>query len=120
MHLNESEVARFYSIWFPLLHFVNQHRKVVPTFPREWRNAGVSPEVAVPVRDVLWENDSLRETFITESPAGLSQADLALVESWKHQIENSFSSSAILRAARCSSTFTIKIWCEVIKGGELM
>ena len=90
MHLNESEVARFYSIWFPLLHFVNQHRKVVPTFPKEWRNAGVSPEVAVPVRDALWEDDALREAFITENPARLSQNDLALVESWNYRIEDNF------------------------------
>ena len=90
MHLNESEVARFYSIWFPLLHFVNQHQKVVPSFPKEWRNAGVSPEVAVPVRDALWENDTLREAFIAENPAGLSQGNLALVESWKHRVEDNF------------------------------
>jgi hypothetical protein len=90
MHLNESEVARFYSIWFPLLHFVNQHRNVVPAFPKEWRNSGVSPEVAVPVRDTLWEDDALREAFIAENPAGLSQDDLALVESWKHRIEDNF------------------------------
>jgi hypothetical protein len=90
MHLNESEVARFYSIWFPLLHFVNQHRKVVPSFPKEWRNAGVSPEVVVPVRDALWEDDSLREAFIAENPAGLSQDDQALAESWKYRVEDNF------------------------------
>jgi hypothetical protein len=90
MHLNESEVARFYSIWFPLLHFVNQHRNVVPAFPKEWRNAGISPEVAVPVRDALWEDDALREAFIAENPARLSQDDLALVESWKYRIEDNF------------------------------
>ncbi|MBZ0304156.1 MAG: hypothetical protein K8J31_30755 [Anaerolineae bacterium] len=90
MHLNESEVERFYSIWFPLLHFVNQHRKVVPSFPKEWRNARVPPEVAVPVRDALWEDDALREAFIVENPARLSQNDLALVESWKYRIEDNF------------------------------
>lgn len=90
MHMKESEVERFYSIWFPLLHFVNQHRKVVPAFPKEWRNARVPPEVAVPVRNALWEDDTLREAFIAENPAGLSQDDLALVESWKHRVEDNF------------------------------
>jgi hypothetical protein len=90
MHLSESEVERFYTIWFPLLHFVNQHRNIVPAFPKEWRNAGVSPEVAVPVRDALWEDDTLREAFITENPAGLSHDDLALVESWKYRVEDNF------------------------------
>jgi hypothetical protein len=90
MHLNEDEVRRFYSIWFPLLHFVNQHRNIVPAFPKDWRNAGVSPEVAVPVRDALWQDDTLREAFIAENPAKLSQDDLALVESWKHRVEDNF------------------------------
>jgi hypothetical protein len=37
MHLMPSEVARFFGIWFRLLHYVNQHMKVVPTFPKEFR-----------------------------------------------------------------------------------
>jgi len=90
MHLSESEVERFYRIWFPLLHFVNQHRNVVPAFPKAWRNAGVSPEIAVPVRDALWENDVLREAFISENPAKLSPDDLALVDSWKYRVEDDF------------------------------
>jgi len=90
MYLSESEVERFYSVWFPLLHFVNQHRNVVPSFPQEWRDANVSPEVAVPVRDALWENDELLEAFIAENPAQLSQDDLALVESWKHRVGGNF------------------------------
>lgn len=90
MHLSEGEVERFYRIWFPLLHFVNRHRNVVPAFPREWRNAGVSPEVVVPVRDALWEDDALREAFITENPAKLSRDDLALVKSWKHRVKDNF------------------------------
>ena len=88
MHLSESEVERFYTIWFPLLHFVNQHRKVVPSFPKEWRNANVSPEVAVPIRNALWEDDTLREAFIGENPARLSIDDLALVGSWKDRISD--------------------------------
>ena len=50
----------------------------------------VPPEVAVPVRDALWEDDALREAFIAENPARLSQDDLALVDSWKHRVEDNF------------------------------
>jgi len=90
MYLSESKVERFYSVWFSLLHFVNQHRNVVPSFPKKWRDANVPPEVAVPVRDALWENDELLEAFIAENPAQLSQDDLALVESWKHHVAGNF------------------------------
>lgn len=90
MHLTEKEVECFYGIWFPLLHFVNQHRKLVPSFPKEWRNANVPPEAAVPIRNALWEDDALRETFIRENPARLSPDDLALVDSWKHRVAGDF------------------------------
>jgi hypothetical protein len=90
MHLNKQEAERFYTIWFQLLYYVNQHRQLVPEFPREWHNSRVAPEVALPLRDALWEDDSLREKFIEENPANLAQADLYLVESWQHRVMGDF------------------------------
>jgi hypothetical protein len=90
VHLTEKEVERFYNIWFPLLHFVNQQLQVVPSFPKQWRNANVPPDVAVPVREALWEHDVLREVFIAENPANLAPADLSLIDSWKYRIPDNF------------------------------
>ncbi|MBZ0285507.1 MAG: hypothetical protein K8L97_32555 [Anaerolineae bacterium] len=90
MHLAIHEVERFYSIWFPLLYYVNQQRKLVPEFPKVWGNSSVSPEAAMPLRDALWEDDRMRQGFIAENPANLSQDDLALVDSWKHRIVGDF------------------------------
>lgn len=90
MHLTSHEVERFYTIWFPLLHYVNRQRKLVSSFPQVWRDANVQPEVAVLLRDALWEDDDLRKAFITENPANLSQVDLALVESWQHRVSGDF------------------------------
>lgn len=90
MHLQENEVERFYNIWFPLLHYVNRQRNLVSSFPEVWRGAHVSPEVTVKVRDVLWEDDALRESFIAENPAKLGVDDLALVDSWKRRVSGDF------------------------------
>lgn len=90
MHLSSNEVERFYNIWFPLLHYVNQHRELVPSFPQQWRDANVHPEVAMPLREALWEDDSLREAFMAENPTNLSQDDLALVDSWQHRVSSEF------------------------------
>jgi hypothetical protein len=90
LHLQENEVERFYNIWFPLLHYVNQQRSLVPSCPEVWQDAHVSPEVAVPVRNALWEDDVLREAFIAENPANLDADDLALVDSWKERISGDF------------------------------
>jgi hypothetical protein len=43
-----------------------------------------------PIRQALWENDSLREAFIAENPAHLSPADLAIVDSWRHRVAGMF------------------------------
>lgn len=90
MHLTEKEIERFYGIWFSLLHFVNQHHKIVSSFPKIWRNANVSPEIALPIRNVLWEDDTLLETFIADNPAKLNTDNLALVNSWKNRVSDSF------------------------------
>ncbi len=102
MHLTSQEVERFYTIWFPLLHYVNQQRKLVPSFPKVWRDAHVPSEVAVLLRDALWKDDGLRKAFIAENPAHLSQEDLALVESWQHRVSGDF---FILRHLKKHSIF---------------
>lgn len=88
MHLTENEVKRFYNIWFPLLYYINQQRQLVPSFPQTWSR--VSPEFVFPLRNALWQEDGLRETFIEENPAHLAADDLALVKSWKYRVEGQF------------------------------
>jgi hypothetical protein len=90
MHLTEQEVERFYGIWFPLLHYVNQKLKLVPEFPEKWRTGVASPEVAVKLRNALWQNDRVREAFIDENPAQLTKDDLALVAGWQHRVAGNF------------------------------
>lgn len=90
MRLSAQEIERFYSIWFPLLHYINQHKQVVGFFPSKWTDAAVDTEDALLIRDVLWEEDRLRDAFITENPAGLNADDLALVDSWQHRVAGDF------------------------------
>jgi hypothetical protein len=90
MHLPEQEVERFYRIWFPLLNYVNEKQNLVPSFPAEWEQSAVAPETAMPLREALWADDSLREAFIADNPAGLSTDDLALIESWKDRVAGNF------------------------------
>lgn len=90
MHLSTSEIERFYRIWFPLLHYVNQQRQLVDYFPARWGTESVDTSVARTLRDELWTDDLLREAFIAENPAGLSPLDLALVASWKNRIAGDF------------------------------
>src|SRR6266568_3507631 len=91
MRLPLQETERFYRIWFALLHYVNMQLQHVQTFPATPDEETVSSEVIVQVRDALWANDGLRERFITDNPAHLSAADLALVASWQYRVAGLFS-----------------------------
>src|SRR5260370_17440106 len=90
MRLSSQETARFYRIWFALLHYVNTQLHLVPDFPAIPGVETVSTEVTVKLRDALWANDALREQFIAENPAQLPAEDLALVASWQYRLAGSF------------------------------
>src|SRR5262249_29183199 len=87
MRLPPGDIERFFKIWFPVLHYVNEKRRLGPSFPAAWgHHRSISPETVLPLRDALWEDDALRESFIAENPARLSRDDLALVDSWKYRV----------------------------------
>ena len=90
MHLPIDQIDRFYRIWFALLKYVNEQRKLVPNFPAVPKEGSIDPSVALQLRNALWADDALRESFITTNPAGLPQADLALVASWQYRLARTF------------------------------
>jgi hypothetical protein len=90
MNLSAEETQRFYRIWLPLLSYVNTHRQVIPELGAISEQRPISSEEAIQIRQVLWESDLLRETFIAENPANLTDADLAIVGSWSHRIAGKF------------------------------
>ncbi len=90
MRLKPEDVERFYRIWFPLLHYVNQQRHLVPAFPAQWENASVDTQDAAILRDALWSDDEFLGNFITENPASLSPEDISLAQSWKNRVSGEF------------------------------
>ncbi len=90
MHLPPEQTARFYRIWFALLHYVNEHRQLLATFPATPGEATIPPADAKQLRDALWADDGLREQFVAANPAGLPPADLALVSRWQYRLAGTF------------------------------
>ncbi len=88
MQLTPPQVNRFYGIWFPLLRFVNQKRKVIDE--TLLRTESLNPNDAAVVRNSLWSDDRLLEDFVCENPAALSDADLAVVKSWRFRVSGTF------------------------------
>ncbi|HEY8745392.1 MAG TPA: hypothetical protein VIU62_20065 [Chloroflexota bacterium] len=90
MHLSPEETARFYRVWFALLHWVNEQRRLIAAFPATPPVASLTPADMAVVRDALWADDALRERFLATNPAGLTPADLTLVASWQHRLVGKF------------------------------
>lgn len=90
MILTPQDARRFYATWFPLLYFVNQRRRLVHDFPSAYEPVRGMPNGTAKLRDALWADDTLREAFIAENPAGLGPTELALVASWKTRVSADF------------------------------
>jgi hypothetical protein len=90
MNLSTKENERFYGIWLPLLHYVNVQRQLVARVPLVPGPDALSPGDASRLRQALWKDDALREGFIAENPARLSDADLEMVASWEHRVAGQF------------------------------
>ena len=88
MPLTSSQVERFYDIWFPLLRFVNREKGVINQ--KLLASNSFNPEDAAVVRDALWSDVSLLESFINENDTTLSDADIALVRSWRFKKSGTF------------------------------
>lgn len=90
MNLSRQEIERFYGIWLPLLHYVNVRRQLVARVPLVLGAETINPEDVGRLRKALWEDDALQEGFIAENPAGLSDADLEMVASWRYRVAGRF------------------------------
>ncbi len=90
MILSPTDSTRFYQIWWPLLKFVNAQENVVDNFPKDPYAEGVNPQVAVKIRDILWNLPGMLDGFIRANPAGLPEKDLQLAASWRHRLQGQF------------------------------
>lgn len=90
MQLDNQDVERFYAIWKPLILFVNRRLRLVPPMLRADFAGPWDIHKVLTIRDAMWADDSLREAFVAENPAGLSAEDLAVVQSWRHRRAGAF------------------------------
>jgi hypothetical protein len=90
MQLDTQDVERFYAIWKPLILFVNRRLRLVPPMMRADFAGPWDIRQVMTIRDAMWADDSLREAFVAENPAGLSAEDLAVVQSWRQRRAGTF------------------------------
>ena len=102
MILPPHATERFYRIWLALLSYANMRRHILPeplTFPPE---GTLAPADGLKLREAVWGDDSLREAFVAENPAGLPPEDLGIVRSWQRRVTGTF---LVLRHLKKYSVF---------------
>jgi hypothetical protein len=90
MILAGHDAALFYRAWGAVLTWVNEQRSIVPEFPPPAPERPIPPELANPIRKVVWAEDALLERFVAERGARLGSAESELIMSWRHRLSGQF------------------------------
>lgn len=90
MNLNDTDIKRFYHIWFNILEYVNENFNIVPELKNIHSMKNVNPQDIQPIRERLWRDDSILDDIVNKNPFNLSISDLNIVESWKYRISDKF------------------------------
>lgn len=70
--------------------YVNNKFSISREFNAQVESKKVLPITVAPIREKLWADNSLLESFVSENSARLSDEDLGIVASWKHRIAGNF------------------------------
>ncbi|MBM4076885.1 MAG: hypothetical protein FJ267_14750, partial [Planctomycetes bacterium] len=91
MLLEPHELELLFKLHRTLMFFVNQRLNVVTDKVDSAEEfADLSPQVRLKVRDALNEHLDLIQSFVDENPAQLSNEELDIFRSWRHQVAGKF------------------------------
>ena len=90
MNLSLEDAALFFKLMWALQFYVNRRFNLVPNIPSVERYAKLPQEDKLKVREALYAQPELFDTFINENPANLTEAELQIVASWKNFVAGDF------------------------------
>jgi hypothetical protein len=91
MLLPPRELTLFSKLNLSLRFFANQHLEVLPhKFATREEFAALPAEEHLKVRDALYANLDLIESFADENPFHLPNEELDIVRCWRHRVQGTF------------------------------
>ena len=90
MKLAAEDADLFYKLNLALLAFTNKRLKLCPGAETPEAVKRLSLDEKVIIRNALWEDDDLVESFLNENPFQLCSEELNMVGSWKHRVNGRF------------------------------
>lgn len=97
MKLNEADVRLFYKLHPSLLLYTNQQLKLFSAVStlNEFQNLSVKEKMKI--RDALYDQINLIDSFVKENPFNFSNGALKIVFSWKNFVKGTFSLISYLK-----------------------
>lgn len=90
MKLSASECQLFFNIYYPLLFYTNQQRRIIPNiFTVDGLKRAHSAQLKV-IRNIMHQQINLIDQFILKNPVHLSSDELEIVASWKRSFIGRF------------------------------
>jgi hypothetical protein len=90
MKLAKEDSDLFFKLMLPLLLHVNRKLELLPDIQTMKQFEGVGFQDKSVIRDALYENINLIDSFIDENPEDLPMKDLAIVSGWKNFVSDDF------------------------------
>ncbi|MDI6902741.1 MAG: hypothetical protein QMC77_03310 [Methanocellales archaeon] len=90
MKLSTEDVELFYRLYHPLLVYVNKKFKIVEgiNFPEDFKKFPI--EEINKLRDKLYEQPELIDSFVRENPLNFSSHELKMISTWKNFVKGRF------------------------------
>lgn len=90
MRLSPEDVEMFYKLYFPLLIYVNKKFNILRGLNSSDDFKNFPPEEINKIRDRLYKNPHLFDSFIMENPYNLSTDELKIISTWKNFVKGKF------------------------------
>ena len=90
MNISKKESEHFFQLMWALQYFVNCKLKIHPKIKKLKDYTDSDIEKKANVREALYENIEIIDSFIKENPENLSKEDLLIVSSWKKFVDGQF------------------------------
>ena len=122
MRLERSDAELFYTLWFPLLHFVNRKYHICPEAERIDKRRGVNAGDAKEIADYLWSNPTVLEEYLAAGK--LSDEHAQIVAGWKrckpgrYILERHLQKGSVFISAEDGAVYVVKglfsTWAEML------
>lgn len=90
MRLPKKDIKLFFKLYLTLLLYANQKLKIIKDATTPSKMNGLILEKQLDIRDALFDNPSLIDSFTAENPSKFTREELKILTGWRHHVKGTF------------------------------